>query len=89
MQGAVISQQQPLSRRREEEEEEEGGGGGGGGVRAGAWPRPRAVVFDVGGVLAASPVPIFTRFEEQQGLEKGSVIKAVERSAGDESRQEF
>lgn len=39
--------------------------------------RPKAVIFDVGGVLAPSPFPIFDLFEEKHGLRKGSLTDTI------------
>ena len=39
--------------------------------------RPKAVVFDMGGVVIPSPVHYFTEFEEQYGLPKGAIVAAI------------
>ena len=39
---------------------------------------PKAVIFDVGGVITASPLPIFARFEEKHGLSQGSVVETIQ-----------
>ena len=42
--------------------------------------RPKAVIFDVGGVVVPSPLPVFARFEERHGLRHGSVIETIKRT---------
>lgn len=42
-----------------------------------SWPIPKAVIFDLGGVVVPSPQPIFDRFEEKHGLTKGSLVKTI------------
>ena len=55
-----------------------GAEGGGGGRK-----KPKAVIFDLGGVIAPSPWPIFNRFEERCGLKNGSVVDTI-RKMGDD-----
>ena len=43
---------------------------------------PKAVIFDLGGVVVPSPQPIFDRFEEQHGLKNGSLIHTI-KTAGE------
>ncbi len=38
---------------------------------------PKAVIFDLGGVVVPSPQRIFDRFEEKHGLEKGSLVATI------------
>ena len=38
---------------------------------------PKAVIFDLGGVVVASPEPIFHGFERQQGLDRGSLVDTI------------
>ena len=38
---------------------------------------PKAVIFDLGGVVVPSPQPIFDRFEEQHGLKHGSLVHTI------------
>lgn len=39
--------------------------------------KPRAVIFDLGGVVVPSPQGIFDRFEEKHGLESGSLVATI------------
>ena len=39
--------------------------------------KPKAVIFDLGGVVVPSPQGIFDRFEEKYGLEKGSLVATI------------
>lgn len=39
--------------------------------------KPRAVIFDLGGVVVPSPQAIFDRFEEKHGLEPGSLVATI------------
>lgn len=41
------------------------------------WPTPKAVIFDLGGVVVPSPQPIFDKFEEKHKLQKGSLVKTI------------
>ena len=41
---------------------------------------PKAVIFDLGGVVAPSPYPIFLKFEQVHGLKEGSVLNAIKQS---------
>ena len=41
---------------------------------------PQAVIFDLGGVVAPSPYPIFVKFEEAHGLKGGSVLDTIHQS---------
>ena len=49
----------------------------------GSTNRPRAVIFDVGGVVVPSPFPVFARFEREQGLSAGSVIHTIKETGGE------
>ncbi|XP_068681218.1 acyl-CoA dehydrogenase family member 10-like isoform X2 [Montipora foliosa] len=40
--------------------------------------KPRAVAFDMGGVLIPSPLPIFNQFEDTHGLKRGAIVSAIE-----------
>ena len=44
---------------------------------------PKAVIFDLGGVVVPSPQPIFDRFEEQHDLKHGSLIHTI-KAAGED-----
>ncbi|CAM9529151.1 unnamed protein product [Ectocarpus sp. 8 AP-2014] len=60
--------------------EDIGGGGGGGGRNRGSPPplaRPRAVLFDVGGVLSESPLLAILRFEKEAFLPPSYVGVAI------------
>ena len=50
---------------------------------SGAHQKPKAVIFDLGGVVVPSPQPIFDRFEEQHNLKIGSLIQTI-KAAGDD-----
>lgn len=52
-------------------------------VREGFPGRPKAVIFDLGGVVVPSPFPVFTGFEEQHGLHPGSVVKTIKETGAD------
>ena len=52
-------------------------------VGHGAQKRPKAVIFDLGGVVVPSPQPIFDRFEEKHSLKVGSIIRAI-KAAGED-----
>ena len=39
--------------------------------------KPKAVIFDLGGVVVPTPQPIFDRFEEKHNLKHGSIIKTI------------
>ena len=39
--------------------------------------RPKAVIFDVGGVVVPSPLPLFAQFEEEHSLRPGSVVHTI------------
>ncbi len=41
------------------------------------WPTPKAVIFDLGGVVVPSPQPIFDKFEEKHKLKKGSLVNTI------------
>ena len=45
--------------------------------------KPKAVILDVGGVVAPSPLPIFEQFERKYGLSPGSVVDTI-KSTGEE-----
>jgi epoxide hydrolase-like predicted phosphatase len=38
---------------------------------------PRAVLFDLGGVVLGSPFPAIARFEKQRGIAPGTVVRAI------------
>ena len=42
--------------------------------------RPKAVIFDLGGVVVPSPQGIFDRFEEKHALDKGSLVATIKSS---------
>ena len=44
--------------------------------------KPKAVIFDLGGVVVPSPFRVFTQFEKQHGLPLGSVVDTV-KATGD------
>ena len=44
--------------------------------------RPRAVIFDIGGVIVPSPFPLFARFERDNALSEGSVIHTIKETGG-------
>jgi hypothetical protein len=46
---------------------------------------PKAVAFDMGGVVIPSPVQIFTQFEAENGLPKGAIGSAI-RAGGDQGK---
>lgn len=48
--------------------------------------RPKAVVFDMGGVVIPSPVHYFSTFEKKYNLSKGSIVAAII-AGGDEGCQ--
>lgn len=52
-------------------------------VREGFPGRPKAVIFDLGGVVVPSPFPVFTGFEKQHGLLPGSVVKTIKETGAD------
>lgn len=52
-------------------------------VREGSPGRPKAVIFDLGGVVVPSPYPVFTGFEKQHGLPLGSVVQTIKETGGD------
>ncbi|RMX53502.1 hypothetical protein pdam_00017335 [Pocillopora damicornis] len=39
--------------------------------------KPKAVAFDMGGVVLPSPVPLFHQFEDNHGLQRGSIAAAI------------
>lgn len=39
--------------------------------------KPKAVAFDMGGVVLPSPVPLFNQFEDSHGLQRGSIVSAI------------
>ena len=45
--------------------------------------RPKAVILDVGGVVVASPFPLFERFERNNGLPVGTVIDVIKHAGKD------
>ena len=47
------------------------------GVAGNSTGQPRAVIFDLGGVVVPSPFPMFARFERALGLPSGSVVKTI------------
>lgn len=52
-------------------------------VREGLPGRPKAVIFDVGGVVVPSPFPVFAGFEQQHGLLPGSVVRTIKERGAD------
>ena len=46
-------------------------------IAATASKKPKAVIFDLGGVVVPSPQAIFDRFEEEHGLELGSLVATI------------
>ena len=44
--------------------------------------KPKAVAFDMGGVVIPTPLPIFNQFEDSHGLKRGSVVSAI-KAGGD------
>ena len=45
--------------------------------------KPKAVIFDLGGVVVPSPLPIFQRFEAKYGLKEGSLVDTIKLSGED------
>lgn len=45
--------------------------------------RPKAIILDVGGVVVASPFPLFERFERNNGLPLGSVNDTIRHAGKD------
>ena len=43
----------------------------------------KAVIFDMGGVILPSPFTAAYKWEKEQGLEKGSIFKAIKHNSGD------
>lgn len=39
--------------------------------------KPKAVAFDMGGVVLPSPVPLFHQFEDNHGLQRGFIAAAI------------
>lgn len=39
--------------------------------------KPKAVAFDMGGVVIPTPLPLFNQFEDAHGLERGSIVMAI------------
>ena len=39
--------------------------------------KPKAVAFDMGGVVVPSPLPLFNQFEDSHGLQRGSIVSAI------------
>ena len=52
---------------------------------SGASSRPKAVIFDLGGVVVPSPFPVFTQFEKQHNLDPGSVVNTIRKTGADGS----
>ena len=44
--------------------------------------KPKAVAFDMGGVVLPSPLPLIDQFEDSHGLQRGCIASAI--SAGGE-----
>lgn len=44
--------------------------------------KPKAVAFDMGGVVIPTPLPIFDQFEDTHGLQRGSIVSAI-KAGGD------
>lgn len=40
-------------------------------------PIYKAVAFDMGGVVIPTPLPIFNQFEDDHGLQRGSIVSAI------------
>lgn len=49
----------------------------------GSSSRPKAVIFDLGGVVVPSPYPVFSQFEKKHGLRQGSVVKTIKKAGDD------
>jgi len=45
--------------------------------------KPKAVIFDLGGVVVPSPLPIFQQFEAKYGLKEGSLVDTIKLSGED------
>ena len=45
--------------------------------------RPKAVIFDLGGVVVPSPQPIFDRFEDEHHLKRGSLVATIKTKGDD------
>ncbi|KAL9981221.1 hypothetical protein ACROYT_G009895 [Oculina patagonica] len=39
--------------------------------------KPKAVAFDMGGVVVPSPIHLFNQFEDSHGLQRGSIVSAI------------
>lgn len=48
--------------------------------------KPKAVAFDMGGVVIPSPIHAFAQFEVKHGLPKGAIGSAI-RAGGDQGKQ--
>ena len=48
--------------------------------------KPKAVAFDMGGVVIPTPLPIFNQFEDSHGLKRGSVVSAI-KAGGDRGKK--
>jgi hypothetical protein len=47
--------------------------------------RPKAVIFDLGGVVVPSPLPVFAQFEKELNLNPGSVVDTIKKTGADGS----
>ena len=45
--------------------------------------RPRAVIFDLGGVVVPSPFPVIAKFERDRGLLSGSLIDTIQHTGSE------
>ena len=49
--------------------------------------KPKAVAFDMGGVVIPTPLPIFDQFEDTHSLQRGSIVSAIK--AGGDKGNDF
>ena len=47
--------------------------------------KPKAVAFDMGGVVIPTPLPMFDLFEDTHGLQRGSIVSAIQ-AGGDRGK---
>ena len=50
--------------------------------------KPKAVAFDMGGVVIPTPLPMFNLFEDTHGLQRGSIVSAI-KAGGDRGNKHF
>ena len=50
--------------------------------------KPKAVAFDMGGVVIPTPLPLFNQFEDAHGLERGSIVMAI-RAGGEKGNKSY